>query len=177
MLKFLTYLKRSYWAGLLKRRKMSTAVSLTPDLAQQVIYNQLRTDNIPDPLSKLVTAQSGHETGGWTSNVYKTLNNAFGYGYNGSTYKDYDSVEESAHEISLYLNRRVNEGSFPPLDQITDAGQYATLLKNAGYYSDNSDNYSAGISRWFNNNLQIAAGISVAAVVGIGLFVYFLLKK
>lgn len=156
---------------------MSLAVTLSPDLAQQVIYKQLRSDNIPDPLSKLVTAQSGHETAGWTSNVFKTDNNAFGYGYNGSSYKYYDSVEESAHELSLYLNRRVNDGSFPPLDQITDAGQYAALLKNAGYYTDSSANYAGGISRYLNDNLQIAAGISVAAVVGIGLLVYILLKK
>lgn len=162
---------------------MSLAVNLSPDQAQTIIYSQLRTDGIPDPLAKLVTAQSGHETGGWASNVFMTDNNAFGYGFNGSAYKQYASVEDSASDLSAYLNRRVNDGTFPPLDQITDPGQYATLLKNAGYYTDNEANYAAGITSFFNGALTwvgdnpLTAGISVASLVGLAVLAWFIFKK
>lgn len=127
----------------------------------QIIYNTLKGDGIPDPLSSIVVAQAKHETANFTSNVYRTCNNAFGYKavYNapqctqspeGNSYEYYPGgVADSAHEISAYLKRRVADGSFPPLYQITSPEQYATLLKNAGYYGAPLSVYTTGIKRWF----------------------------
>lgn len=161
---------------------MSLAKDLSPDQSQQLIYSTLIAQGIPDPLAKLVTAQSGHETGGWLSNVYKTLNNAFGYGYNGTTYTAYNAVEDSVSAIVTYLNNRVQDGSFPSLDQITDPNQYAQLLQNAGpgsYYGDTEANYAAGIVRWFNNNLTTGIAISggVLLLLAVGVYFLFFYKK
>lgn len=158
---------------------MSIAANLTPDQSQQLIYQVIRNAGIPDPLAFFVVAQSGHETNGWTSPVYLADNNAFGYGFNGSSYKQYDTVEESATDIVGYINRRVNDGSFPDLSTITTADQYATLLKNAksgAYYGDTESNYSAGISRWFDDNLKLIAGGSVAILI-FGIFLFVLLNS
>jgi Mannosyl-glycoprotein endo-beta-N-acetylglucosaminidase len=133
---------------------MSVAVNLTPDQSEQIIYSELVSAGIPPALAVLVTAQSGHETGGWSSHVYLTDNNAFGYGYTGSSYKQYSSVEASADDLADYLARRENDGSFPALDTITDPDQYATLLKSAGYYTDSESNYQAGIMNYLNNALS-----------------------
>ena len=155
---------------------MSLAIDLTPDQSEQLIYSQLIGYGFPDAFSKLVTAQSGHETNGWTSNVYLSDNNGFGYGYTGSGYTSYDSVEDSVQDVAGYIQRKVDAGVFPDPSTITDPDQWAQLLKNADYYTDNESTYANGISRWFNDNLStvvgISAGLIIFAVIG-----YFLLSK
>lgn len=154
---------------------MSIAKNIIPSIAEQLIYNTLRAGGIPDPLAKFVTAQSGHETQGWTSAVWYKDNNGFGYGYDGKgNYKYYDSIEESADELVRYLNRRVDRGDFPALASITDPDQYAQLLKNAGYYGDTESNYSNGILRWFNNNLQFVEGAAGIIIIFVTLLLFFL---
>ena len=156
---------------------MSLAANLSPDQSQQLIYATLNNAGIPDPLAMLVTAQSGHETGGWTSNVYKTLNNAFGYGFTGTSYRQYAAVEDSVADIVKYIQNRVQDGSFPSLDQITDPGQYAQLLQDAApgpYYQDTEANYAAGIVRWMNSNLGAAVAISGGTLLLLAAAVYFL---
>lgn len=153
---------------------MNTAQNTTPDQAQEVIYSFLRTGyGLGDTIAKIITAQSGHETAGWTSNVYKTLNNAFGFGYSGGgNYYGYNSIEDSVSDVVNWLSTTV-----PDFQNITDRDTYAQALKDHGYYTDAESNYANGIENWYNNNLQLAAGISVAALVGIGLLLYLLIKK
>jgi len=153
----------------------------------QTIYNVLRGSGIPDPLSSLVVAQAKHETNNFQSNVFKTCNNAFGYKavYNalsctqspeGNNYEFYPGgVVESANEIVRYLFRRVNDGSFPPLSQITTPEQYAALLKSAGYYGAPVSEYSAGLIRWFKQYQSgiIGAGSLLLIIAGI----YLITKK
>lgn len=156
---------------------MSQAVNLSQDQAQQVIYNRFLHNGIPDALAKLATAQSGHETGGWTSNVWLNDNNGFGYGYDGSgNYTVYPSVEDSVDALAAYMGRRVQDGKFPDLSTITDAATYAALLKNAGYYGDNVNNYLAGIQRWYNSALTMT-GIGVGAIVVVGMIIYLIAKR
>lgn len=153
---------------------MDTAANLTPAQAQQIIYDTLRTGyDLPDPIAKIITAQSGHETAGWTSNVYKTLNNCFGFGYTGGgNYYGYNSIEDSVSDVVNWLSNNV-----PNFQNITDADTYATALKAAGYYTDSETNYSQGIANYINNNLQLIAGGSLAVLVGIGVLVYLLIHK
>ncbi len=153
---------------------MDTAANLTPDQAQQAIYNFLRTGyNLPDTISKIITAQSGHETAGWTSNVYTTLNNCFGFGYSGGgNYYGYNSIEDSVSDLVNWVSANI-----PDFQTITDPTAYAQALHDHGYYTDTVSNYANGIINYFDDNLQIAAGISVAALVGIGLLLWFVFKK
>jgi hypothetical protein len=152
---------------------MNIAVNLSPDQSEQAIYNAARNNNLPDAISKIITAQSGHETAGWTSNVYLSDNNAFGYGYDGAgNYYAYESVEDSVSDLVGWLTRHV-----PNFQDITDPDIYAASLKSKGYYGDTQTNYAAGIERWFNDNLtETGAGIGVAAIVGIVL-IYILFKR
>jgi flagellum-specific peptidoglycan hydrolase FlgJ len=153
---------------------MNTAQNLTADQAQQVIYDTLRTAyNLPDPIAKIITAQSGHETAGWTSNIYRTLNNCFGFGYSGNgNYYGYNSIEDSVSDLVNWVSNHV-----PDFQNMTDEDEYAQALHDNGYYTDTESNYAAGLERWYNNNLQLAAGIGVAALVGIALFLYLIFKK
>ena len=155
--------------------------------AGQTIYNVLRGDGVPDPLSSFVVAQAKHETNNFTSNVFKTCNNAFGYKavYNalsctqspeGGSYEFYPGgVVDSAHEIARYLFRRVNDGSFPPLTQITTPEQYAVLLKSAGYYGAPVSEYAAGIIRWFEKYSPGIIGAGSLLLIAAG--IYLITKK
>jgi len=150
---------------------MSVAAQLTPDQSQQIIYNTLRTVYaLPDTISKIITAQTGHETAGWTSNVYNTFNNVAGYGYTGNgNYKYRDSIEQSIGDVVGWLGRHV-----PSFQDIVDTGTYATAIRNAGYYTDSESNYEGGLDRWYNDNLQLVAGGSVALIIaGVLLFLIF----
>jgi hypothetical protein len=154
---------------------MDQAQNITPDQAQQIIYSYLRTNYaLPDQISKLITAQSGHETNGWTSNVWLTDNNGFGYGYQGNgvyAYYPY-GIQDSVDAVITWLDKHA-----PGYENFTDPDQYAQALKNANYYTDMETNYAGGIARWYNDNLQLVAGGSVAVLVGLVLAGWFLLKK
>ena len=151
---------------------MSQANQLVPTQSQQLIYSLLIGQGYPDLFSKLVTAQSGHETNGWTSPVYENNNNAFGYGYTGTSYKNYPDVESSVYDVSGYIDRKVSSGVFPDPSDITTADQWAQLLASVGYYTDYESVYSSGIARWFNDNLTVIA--TVATVSG-GMIIFTLL--
>ena len=153
---------------------MSVAANLTPAQAQDIIYNFLRKAyGLGDQIAKIITAQSGHETAGWTSNVYLTLNNCFGFGYEGGgNYYGYNDIESSVSDVVNWLSNHV-----PSFQNINDPGIYAQALKDNGYYTDAESTYENGIERWFNENLQLAAGIGLAGIVGVGLLLYMLLKK
>ena len=153
----------------------------------QTIINVLRGSGIPDPLTLFVVAQARHETNNFTSSVFNTCNNAFGYkavfnalsctqSPEGNNYEYYPGgVAESANEIVRYLFRRVNDGSFPPLSTITTPEQYAALLKSANYYGDPLTIYSTRLRYWFNQYKTgiIGAGSLMLVVAGI----YLLTKK
>ena len=155
--------------------------------AGQTILNVLRGSGVPDPLSSFVVAQARHETNNFTSNVFNTCNNAFGYkavfnalscvqSPEGNSYEYYPGgVAESANEIVRYLFRRVNDGSFPPLSTITTPEQYAALLKSVNYYGDPLNVYSTRLRYYFDKYRSgiIGAGSLLLIVAGI----YLITKK
>lgn len=143
---------------------------------------------LPDALARLMLAQSKHETGNYTSNLFRKYNNAFGYSYSGSQYQiaagsnadnglpiaAYSSIEDSARELVDYIYRRRAAGQFPALDTITTPEQYAALLKKVGYYGDTETNYLQGLKRWFTP-VTVAAGGGLLIVAAIA--AYYLLYR
>lgn len=152
------------------------------DLATRV-YNAAIADGIPGPLALLIVAQSKHESGNYTSPVFASCNNSFGYTTTGSNscdghgdYKLYNSIEDSTHDVTGWIYRRLNEGNFPALATITDPTQYATLLHDNGYYTDSIYNYAKGLISWYDANIQgVAAGGGLLLFIIIG--GYFLLRR
>lgn len=129
---------------------------MTPE---EIIYDAVRGDGIPDPLASFIVAQARHETGVFTSRVYKYCNNAFGYkavgdapkcrqSPEGDFYRSYASLKESAQEVAAWIRRRQREGRFPDdLREITTSAQYANLLKKSGYYGASESSYALALSR------------------------------
>lgn len=153
----------------------------------KIIYETLRGAGIPEPLSLFVVAQARHETADFTSPVFKSCNNAFGYKavYNalqclqspeGNNYEYYPGgVADSANEIARYLFRRVSDGSFPPLTTITTPEHYAQLLKASGYYGAPLSVYSDRLRYYFEKYKTGLIGAGSLLVIGFG--IYLLSKK
>jgi uncharacterized FlgJ-related protein len=158
---------------------------------QEVIYQTLIDQKIPPTLAKIVTAQSQYESGNYTSNVFKTDNNAFGYKYvgqkiatrglpspasEGDNYAHYNSVADSAKEIANWLKRRHKEGKLPALEAITTPAQYSKLIKAAGYYGASENTYTKGITKIFNslNINPVIGGLTGLIIIAA---IFFLIKK
>lgn len=124
------------------------------------VKNTALTDGMPTPLATLIAAQAAHESGGFSSHLFRIDNNTFGYKYTGSIWQDgpgllspegdhyahYSTIVNSTHELTAWIHRRLKEERFPPLDQITTPAEYAAALKKDGYYGDTLANYTAGIT-------------------------------
>jgi len=152
------------------------------------IYNQAITDGMPPVLATLIVSQSGHETNGWTSNVFLACNNGFGYKWvgqataigpctgspEGDSYAKYSTIEQSTHEITLWIKRRQNENKFPAnLNTINTPEQYALLLKNAGYYGDPLSVYTNGLIYWLrkisDTLITPTNGLAILFLLALGL--------
>ena len=147
---------------------------------QPTIYQTALLDGMPVILAQLIAAQAAHETGNFTSAVFKDCNNAFGYNAVRSfclahtTYQNYPTVQDSVHELTGWIKRRLNEGNFPSLNTITTPLQYATVLKKNGYYTDATSNYANGISFYFERVSNATGGASIALA---GLFLFLIVKR
>lgn len=151
----------------------------------QIIFDTVRGDGIPEPLSLLIVAQAKHETNNFQSNVFRTCLNAFGYkavfgapsctgSPEGNNYEKYSSVVDSAHEISAWLFRRVRDGSFPPLNTISTPEHYSRLLKNSGYYGAPVSEYTAGLIRWLK---EYKKPVAIGSVVLVGLVAWYVYRN
>lgn len=161
---------------------------------QQRIYAQALQDGIPANFATLIVDWASAETAfnglPFNSNVFLHCNNAFGYKWvgqstaNGSCllspegdyYAGYDDIEQSVHEISLWLRRRINEGYFPSdLSTITTPYQLAVLLKNTRYYGDTLANYANNLSYWHSKNSGLSYSSGNLATVGLLVLIGFAL--
>lgn len=146
------------------------------------VYNTAIADGMPSALALLIVAQSKHESNNYTSAVFLSCNNAFGYmsvrshcpGH--EQYQNYPSIVDSTHELTAWIKRRVAEGNFPPLNTITSTAQYAQLLSDNDYYTDSVENYFAGLQHWFTTNIAAVAGVSIAGIAA-GLIIFYILFK
>mgnify|MGYP001619310353 CR=1 FL=1 len=166
--------------------------------ADELIYQTARAGSpvnpgLPAALSYLLVAQAKHETGNFTSNFYKKYNNAFGYSYvsggkyqtgpgsiadNGQPIASYPNVKSSVYEIIDWIYRRRAEGKFPQdLTTITTPEQYATLLKQSGYYGDTLNNYLNGLKKFFLSNPVATAAGGTGLLLIAGILVYLYIKK
>jgi mannosyl-glycoprotein endo-beta-N-acetylglucosaminidase len=165
----------------------------------ELIFNTALANGMPQTLAAFITAQASHETatsvGGvqtpYTSHVFVSCNNFFGYKYRGQSlssgacllspegdyYARYDTPDKSVIEICRWINRRQNEGIFPEdLNTITTPEQYAELLKAAGYYGDTVSNYTSGLVYWLSRISAVvtapATGVVLLVILALGVIAY-----
>lgn len=126
---------------------------------------------MPPALSALIVAQARHETGNFTSNVFKKCANLFGYkavysapkctgSPEGDYYEDYKGdYLASVDEVVNWIKRRQREGRFPDdLSQVNTPAIYARLLKENGYYGAPEAEYRAALARHLGADLGPPTG-------------------
>lgn len=153
---------------------------------ERKIFDLLVSLGIPETLANFIVGQARHETGNFTSNVFKDCKNLFGYSAvpgakkctGHSFYKAYNNTDESVIELVGWIKRRQNEGKFPKnLNEIKTPEQYANLLKSANYYEDSAINYGNGIKRFMTNYKAEILGIGSIFFISLVLIVLLRKKK
>lgn len=115
-----------------------------------LIYNTALADGMPEILARLIVGQAKHESGNYKSKFAVKYKSLFGYMKSNSKWQietsgskadnnaeiaEYATFEDSVHEMTSWIKRRVKDGRFPKdLSTITTPLQYATLLQNCGYF-------------------------------------------
>jgi uncharacterized FlgJ-related protein len=174
----------------------------------QLIYDAALKGGFNPTSAKLVVAQARHETGNYTSNVFKKNNNLFGMKFvgqplatrgtpapksewgcggtcNSDFYSKYASVSDSVQDLinrNLKITRR--GVTFEQLKNAKDSTEYATLLKQRGYYGATIPIYDRGLKSALNklniieevkqfyteNTSSVNVGIGLL-LIGAGLYI------
>ena len=120
------------------------------EIAAQEFQN--KTGRYLDP--NLIWAQWYHETGGFTSELFRTGNNLGGFTTTEDMgddwrqpdgdlwYRPFSSSEEGARFAGAYLANYVENG----IADATDPVSYAQALKNGGYYGASVEEYASGLT-------------------------------
>ena len=128
------------------------------------IKDQLILQGIPPDIASFATSLAAFETAGFTSKVFKTNNNAFGYKYVGQSiatgenlgYAQYASVKDSVTEFAAYWVRRRLRHPLPIF--INTLPAFVTYLKKdyepGAYFEGDLKKYLAGCEYHFNNLFQ-----------------------
>jgi len=107
-------------------------------------------------LTKLITAQAAHETGGFTSSIYRNNNNAFGMKYAGQNtargekngYAYYNTVYESIQDYYKWYLR--HSPWLLMFDGLVNPAMFVAWLKKGGYFEDTVENYKKGVEYFYN---------------------------
>jgi hypothetical protein len=106
------------------------------------IYSLLQVSGLNPQIAKFAVAQSAHETGGYTSKVFKENNNCFGMKYAGqynakgekNGHADYETINKSVSDFAIwFVNHRTNNISWPII--INSIETYVKFLKNNNYFT------------------------------------------
>lgn len=135
----------------------------------QLIYDAAIKGGFTPTSAKLVVAQARHETGNYTSNVFKKNNNLFGMKFvgqplatrgtpapksewgcggtcNSDFYSKYASVSDSVQDLINRNLKITRKGvTFQQLVNAKDSTEYANLLKQRGYYGATVALYDRGL--------------------------------
>jgi len=143
--------------GLLMLFRQFLSTSRRKEKPLKVIFRILKAQGLETSMIKLLQAQAIHETGNFTSRLFRENNNAFGMKVPGLRqtlnvaplgpgFSQFLSVDDSVKDMLLYLDHFKI-----PLDQ-DDAFRYAQILKDKNYYEDPVEVYFKGLV----NGLRIA---------------------
>jgi uncharacterized FlgJ-related protein len=141
--------------------------TMTNEEIGSLIYATAFADGMPAYLCSLIESQARHETDDFSSHAFLLNNNCFGYKYvkggkwqqgagiistEDDPYAKYDSVENSVHELCSWIKRRQKDKRFPAdLTKVDSTFEYASLLKECGYYGDSLSHYVQGLNHFMKN--------------------------
>lgn len=117
------------------------------------VYFLLLENGFSLKMARYITAQAAHETGNFTSKIFKENNNLFGmklalirkttatgekYGH-----ATYNSIEDSVKDFKIYYD------NFKYMRDYSSIAVYVQALKRNKYFEDNQDNYTRGVELFY----------------------------
>ena len=120
------------------------------------IYQIARTKGMSDALAKFIAAQAAHETGGFTSRIFQSNNNAFGMKYAGQLlalgekngYANYSNLGKSVEDLIAWYNRKRSLGAYI-FTPVTTLDQYVLFLKTNRYFEAPLNEYLNGCRHFY----------------------------
>jgi len=130
------------------------------------IFNQAKALGMSDAVALNIVAQARLESDDYTSNVYRSNTNAFGYKFVGQRnatqgtpvpgserttgpkfYARYKTLEDSTTEMVQWLLRRIKEGQFS-MNELLTSNSYAAAIRRPPfqYYGDTLANYQRNMN-------------------------------
>ena len=117
------------------------------------VYGLLLDNGFYPDTAKIITAQAAHETGNFTSSIFRYNNNCFGMKLP-KTRKTLATGESRGHAV--YNSVFDSVGDFWLWYQYVnlphywkDIETYIGALKMKGYFEDSQDNYLKGVKRFY----------------------------
>lgn len=168
---------------------------MTKEQYQQVVYDTARKCGLNDVQAKIIVSQATHESGNFSSNVFKTDNNAFGLKMpskrprtyiarasnivmraEGSTpYAHYSSLQQCITDLikGWHVYNKTD------WSKLQTPEQYAAYLKSKSYYGDSQENYTAALKRFFSKLgwLKTAAPILLPILLFSAIAIYYYSKR
>jgi Mannosyl-glycoprotein endo-beta-N-acetylglucosaminidase. len=126
----------------------------TKKIDAAVLYGCLIDAGFNSQTAKIITAQAAHETGNFTSILYKEFNNPFGmkhpavrqttatgtwYGY--ATFPD---IVTAVADFVLYWKAQKLQSAFAKVET------YITAIKARGYFGDLYSTYLTAVKHYYN---------------------------
>ena len=150
-------------------KTVPTLPNQQPDpMAARAATNNIRRllreqSNLTDIAIERLLALARHETGNFTSAIFRESNNPWGMKVatvrpttnigEHRGHARYRNLSDAVRDMLLYLvNFRTNPGDFPNISS------FAYELKNDRYFEDTLENYTRGLLRWYRgtpDNSQI----------------------
>lgn len=167
-----------------------------------LIITTAMKQGVPEVNSKLLAAQSAHETGNFSSNAFKKNNNAFGMAVprvrkspyilgpgavsapaieGGFAYAAYKNIEDSVKDVIHWLN--YNKVVW---NQVNTPEKYDAFLVSKGYHTASQSLYTAALKRYYekikgmivrNPKTSIAIALGGTALIGAGVYLYLKTKS
>ena len=122
-----------------------------------IIYSLVSSMGLTGDLAKFAAAQAAHETGGFTSKIFKSNNNAFGMKYAGQSlaagvkngYANYLTVNDSVGDfVKWWVHHRAAIFSLPLF--VHDLASYVRFLRNNSYFEASEAEYLKGCQHFYN---------------------------
>lgn len=111
-------------------------------------------------LMTYIAAMAQHETGNYTSDVYKNDHNLFGMKWTNGARGQVATKGSASGEADFYAHYSDDSESIKDLlkwfsytnfpTTVADANQYASELSKRGYFTDTLTNYATAISKWLS---------------------------
>jgi len=134
-------------------KKSEGSGELTTKEVDELIMEVLKSLGYTNLQATWMVAQAKHETGNYTSAIFKENNNLFGMklakvrdktatGENRG-HAVYETLEDSIEDLDLWFDYHKGLPS-----EIETVEQYSEWVRSKGYYEDTYDNYTKGLKSW-----------------------------